>query len=75
MDSEYKDIIHKKYLIQQSKRRGISRYGQVCLQHWERGVSSLLSILAADDGIGQTMPLFGLGSLRKAGERLANDSI
>ena len=45
------------------------------LQHGERGVSSLLSLLAADDGVGQTMSLFGFDSLRKTGERLTDDGI
>ena len=47
----------------------------MCLQRRERGVSSLLSLLATDDSVGQTISLFGLGPLRKAGECLTDNCI
>lgn len=48
----------------------------MCLQRRERGVRSSLSLrFATDDGVSQTVSLFGFGSLRKTGERLTDDSI
>ena len=54
---------------------GISRYGQVHLQHRERGINPLLPLLTADDGVSQAMPLLWIGSLSEAGERLTDNGI
>lgn len=45
------------------------------LQRRERGVSSLLPLVATDEGVDQTMSLFRFSPLRKSGERLADDGI